>query len=86
VHCWTHCSGSTSHTLGDRFEGDEEYTCSRSFEVQGIVKAHLLVLGFFRRRGLLGLCPLRDEVSDGLGFNGLTWVELKFELAVRWTT
>jgi hypothetical protein len=56
---------------------DEEYTCVCSFKVQGIIEVHLLVLRLLRRWGLLGLCPLRDEVYMGL--DGLSWTELKLE-------
>jgi hypothetical protein len=33
------------------------------------------------RRGLLGLCPLGNEIGEDLGLDGLPWVELKVELA-----
>jgi hypothetical protein len=30
---------------------------------------------------LLGLCPLRDEIGEDLGLEGLPWTELKVEFA-----
>jgi hypothetical protein len=33
------------------------------------------------RRGLLGLCPLRDEVGEDLGLYGLSRAQLKVEFA-----
>jgi hypothetical protein len=54
-------------------KGDEEYACSRSFEVHGNVEVHLPVLDFFRQVGLMCLCPLRDELRDELGLNGMPW-------------
>jgi hypothetical protein len=58
---------------------DEEYACS--FEVQGIIEVHLPEIRLLCRRGLLGLYPLRDEVCEDLGLDGLTWAELKLEFA-----
>jgi hypothetical protein len=60
--------------------GDEQYAHARSFEVQGTVKVHLLVLRLLHRWGLLGLCPFRDEIREDLGLYGLSWIELKLEL------
>jgi hypothetical protein len=31
--------------------------------------------------GLLGLCPLRNEIGKDLGLDGLPWAELKVELS-----
>jgi hypothetical protein len=31
--------------------------------------------------GLLGLCPLKDEVCEYLRLDGLSWIELKLEFA-----
>jgi hypothetical protein len=45
---------------------NEEDTCAYSFEVQGTIEVHLLVLRLLRRRGLLSLCPFRDEVCKDL--------------------
>jgi hypothetical protein len=58
---------------------DEEdaYTCT--FKVQGAVEVQLLVLWLFRRRGLLGLCPLGEKIGEDLGLDGLSWAELKVE-------
>jgi hypothetical protein len=39
------------------------------------------VLRLLRRRGSLGLCPLRDKVCEDLGLDGLAWAELKLEFA-----
>jgi hypothetical protein len=61
--------------------GDEEYSRTRSFEVQGTIKVHLPVLRLLHRWGLLGLCPFRDEVCEDLGLDSLLWTELKLELA-----
>jgi hypothetical protein len=61
--------------------GDEEYACTYSFEVRGTFKVHLPVLWLLRRWWLLGLCPFRDEVCEDLGLDGLSWTELKLELA-----
>jgi hypothetical protein len=61
-HCWTPCSGFARRISGDRLGGDEENACTRSFEVQRIIKVHLLVLQLFHWWGLLGLCPFRDEI------------------------
>jgi hypothetical protein len=60
---------------------DEEdaYTCS--FKVQGTVEVHFRMLRLLCRQGLLGLCPLRDEISEDLGLDGLPWAELKVEFA-----
>jgi hypothetical protein len=58
---------------------DEEDDCAYTFEVQGIVEVHLLVLRLLRWWWLLGLRPLRDEIGEDLGFDGLSWVELKVE-------
>jgi hypothetical protein len=56
------------------------HTYPRSFEDQGTVKVHLPVLRFFRRRRLLDLCPLRDEVRDDLRLDSLSWTELEVKL------
>jgi hypothetical protein len=61
--------------------GDEEYTCACSFEVQGTIEVHLLVLQLLRRWGLLGLRPFRDEVCEVLKLDGLSWTGLKLKLA-----
>jgi hypothetical protein len=37
--------------------------------------------GLTGRRGLLGLCPLRNEVCEDLRLDGLSWTELKLEFA-----
>jgi hypothetical protein len=58
---------------------DEEYACACSFEIQGTIEVHLPGLRLLRRQGLLGLCPLRDEVCKDLGLDGLTWVELELK-------
>jgi hypothetical protein len=58
---------------------NEEDACSCSFEVQGNVEVHFPVFRILRRRGLLGLCPLKDEVGEDLGLYGLSRVELKVE-------
>jgi hypothetical protein len=60
---------------------DEENACAHTFEVQRTVEVHLLVLRLLRRRWLLGLRPLRDEISKDLGLDGLPWAELKVEFA-----
>jgi hypothetical protein len=60
-------------------ERDEECACS--LKVQGTIEVHLPVLRFFRRWGLLGLRPLRDEVCEDLGLDGMSWIELKLEFA-----
>jgi hypothetical protein len=60
---------------------DEEDACTCSFEVQGIIEVHLSVFRLLRRRGLLGLCPVRDEIGEDLGLDGLPWAELKVEFA-----
>jgi hypothetical protein len=56
-----------------------KYAYACSFKVQGSIKVHLPVLQLLRRRGLLGLCPLRDEVCEDLGLDGLSWTELKLK-------
>jgi hypothetical protein len=60
---------------------DEEDAWTRSFEVQGTVKIHLLVFRLLHRWGLPGLCPLRDEIGVDVGLDGLPWAELKVEFA-----
>jgi hypothetical protein len=60
---------------------DKEYACVCSFKVQGTIEVHLLMLRLLRRWRLLGLCPLRDKVDEDLGFDGLSWIELKLEFA-----
>jgi hypothetical protein len=60
---------------------DEEDACACSFKVQGTIEVHLPVLRLFRQRRLLGFCPLRDEVGEDLGLDGLLWAELKLEFA-----
>jgi hypothetical protein len=60
---------------------DEEDACACAFEVQGTVEVHLPVLRLLRQRGLLGLRPLRDEIGEDLGLDGLPWAELKVEFA-----
>jgi hypothetical protein len=62
-------------------ERDEEDSCTCSFEVQGTVEVHFPMLRLLRRRGLLGLCPPRDEIREDLGLHGLPWAELKVEFA-----
>jgi hypothetical protein len=39
------------------------------------------VLQLLRRWGLLGLCPLGDEVCEDLGLDVLSWTELMLEFA-----
>jgi hypothetical protein len=60
---------------------DEEDACTCSFEVQGTIKVHLPMFRLLRRRGLLGLCPLRDEIGKDLGLDGMPWAEFKVEFA-----
>jgi hypothetical protein len=60
---------------------DEEDACTCTFKVQGAVEVHLLVLRLLRRRGLLGRCPLGDEISEDLGLDGLSWAELEVEFS-----
>jgi hypothetical protein len=60
---------------------DEEDACACALKVQGAVEVHLLVLQLLCRRGLLGLCPLGDEISEDLRLDGLLWVELQVELS-----
>jgi hypothetical protein len=60
---------------------DEEDAYACSFEVQGTIQVHLLVLRLLRRRRLLGLRPLRDEIGEDLGLDGLPWAELEVEFA-----
>jgi hypothetical protein len=59
----------------------EEDACTYSFEVQGTVEVHFPMLWFLCRRGLLSLCPLGIEIGEDLGLDGLSWAELKVELA-----
>jgi hypothetical protein len=61
---------------------DEEHACSHSFEVQGTIKVHLPVIWLLQRWRLLDLCPLRDEVSDDLGLDGLPWAKLEVKLTL----
>jgi hypothetical protein len=58
---------------------DEEDTCTCCFEVQGTIEVHFPMLRLLRRRGLLGICSLRDKISEDLGIDGLPWAELKVE-------
>jgi hypothetical protein len=58
---------------------DEEDACACTFEVQGTIEVHLLVLQLLHRRRLLGLRPLGDEIGEDLGLDGLPWVELEVE-------
>jgi hypothetical protein len=60
---------------------DEEDAYTYAFEVQGTIEVHLPVLRLLRRRRLLGLRPLRNEIGEDLGFDGLPWVELQVEFA-----
>jgi hypothetical protein len=48
---------------------DEEDACA--FKVQGTIEVHLPVLRLLRRQRLLGLRPLRDEIGEDLGLDGL---------------
>jgi hypothetical protein len=41
---------------------DEEDACTYTLEVQRALEVHLPVLRLLRRRGLLGLYPLGDEI------------------------
>jgi hypothetical protein len=58
---------------------DEEDTCACAFEVQGTIEVHLPVLQLLRRRRLLGLRPLGDEIGEDLGFDGLPWAKFLVE-------
>jgi hypothetical protein len=60
---------------------DEEDACACNFEVQRTVEVHLLVFRLLRRRRLLGLRPLRVEISEDLGLDGLPWAELEVKFA-----
>jgi hypothetical protein len=60
---------------------DKEDACTCPFEVQGTFEVYLQVLRLLHRLGLLGLCPLRDEIGEDLGLDGLPWAELKVEFA-----
>jgi hypothetical protein len=60
---------------------DEEDAYAGTFEVQGTIEVHLPVLRLLRRRRLLGLRPLGDEISEDLGLDGLLWAELEVEFA-----
>jgi hypothetical protein len=62
---------------------DEDYACACSFKVQRAIKVHIPVLRLLSRRGLLGLCPLRDEVGEDPGLDGLSWTELMLEFTQR---
>jgi hypothetical protein len=44
------------------FGRDKQHAFSHSFKVQGTIKVHLSVLRFLQWWGLLGLCPLKNEV------------------------
>jgi hypothetical protein len=54
---------------------DEEDACT--FKVQGTVEVHLPVLRLLRRRSLLGLLPLGDEIGEDLRLDGLPWSKLE---------
>jgi hypothetical protein len=56
---------------------DEEDTYACTFEVQGTIELHLPVLRLLRRRRLLGLRPLGDEIGEDLGLDGLPWAKLE---------
>jgi hypothetical protein len=60
---------------------DEEDARACTFEAQGTIEVHLPVLRLLRRRRLLGLCPLRDEIGEDLGLDGLPWEKLEVEFA-----
>jgi hypothetical protein len=62
-------------------EKDKEYACACSFKVQRTIELHLLVLRLLRWWGLLGLCPLRDEIGEDLGLDGVSWTKLNLEFA-----
>jgi hypothetical protein len=62
---------------------DKEDACTCAFKVQGAIEEHLPVPRLLRRWGLLGLCPLGDEIVEDLGLNGLSWAELKDQMATR---
>jgi hypothetical protein len=55
---------------------DEKNVCARTFEVQGTIEVHLLVLRLLHRQRLLGLRPFGDEIGEDLGLDGLPWAEL----------
>jgi hypothetical protein len=50
---------------------DEEDAHACALVVQGTVEVHLPVLWLLRRWWLLGLRPLRDEIGEDLGLDGL---------------
>jgi hypothetical protein len=58
---------------------DEQYACTRPFEVKGAVKVHYLVFRTLLGRGHLDLCPLRHKVCEGL--DRLPGAKLNFELS-----
>jgi hypothetical protein len=58
---------------------DEEDACACTFEVQGTIEVHLPVLRLLRRRRLLGLRPLEDEIGEDLGLDDLPWAKLEVE-------
>jgi hypothetical protein len=48
---------------------DEKDACACTFEVQGTIEVHLLVLWLLRRWRLLGLRPLGDEIGEDMGLS-----------------
>jgi hypothetical protein len=65
---------SRSHQWHLVIDGNVAYhlthnTCACAFEVQGTVEVHLPVLRLLRRRRLLGLRPLGDEIGEDLGLD-----------------
>jgi hypothetical protein len=57
---------------------DEEDASACTLEA---IEVHLPVLRLFRRRRLLGLRPLGDEISEDLGLDRLPWAEIEVKFA-----
>jgi hypothetical protein len=60
---------------------DEQYACTYSFEVEGVVEVHYPVFRPLFGRGHLDLCPFRHEVGEDLRLDHLPGAKLDFELS-----
>jgi hypothetical protein len=60
---------------------DEQYACTRPFEVEGAVEVHYLVFRSLLGRGHLDLCPFRHEVGEDLQLDRLPGAKLDFKLS-----
>jgi hypothetical protein len=60
---------------------DEQYACTRTFEVEGAIKVHYPVFRPLLGRGNLDLCLLRHKVYEDLRLDRLPGAKLDFEIS-----